>query len=1310
MSFPDVRKNPTVERLPTYIAENLQNEAKALIENSSKLPQSKKSILSECLDRKVIDAERVIADLLQESSVVVSTMSLSLPLLRDTSIEEDDRNLSLLRGLRLIAPEEEMLEFLKAWKAVHWDILHMVPIESSNTTTTTAVKEISLSDAQSLIERIESLLENNRAITDEFDPSRSIKLDLNKHHSELVDHEVAAEKLWKLVSDSLLECERGSFVSREELSARLEAAENTRFIDNLSRDKARSLLQAADNISNECSTALSDTQFGINSSSSSSSIGDIGDDGNDDPASSAIETLYQRCCCYPVSASLFERISNRRDIYNVVRDSHTLLTQSSHQENDASETALVVSDRDITAIRDLNHRIWKMHEKAESNLLDAIESSMFLSVKDRALLLCWRKEVHYAWSHPCSIISAENIIAAGQKIGESAMSSSEWTMIGDGRKKALDFFDACRRIHEEVHKLKASSADELAKMSSSSDISDISRTPYHLPVWTEQSQLVASELSKLMQIDMGLKIRNAQVSQQLKESIDLISLVNNAHARISAIHHVLDKATMMTSKGNTTTEEQRNHQPIMDLSAVTSLTNQLSLLSDREQHSSSSSSTITPFFPLLSSLIVDIKRIYVEACRWNEQAATLVPQKATRYKLKSEANVITKQMLMERLKEPIAMAIHTPMHLKVYEVLRDADNFRTRLIQFLLSGDSYNIYLKAHDIYNYQSVDFQERLRADISFLNEMKDVANLMIVELSEFKILGWVSSLYDWIVTVPYPGDDPLKSSITLEYAQKKLLESEPLILNVPTTMMDILSELGIVNLSSNQGSIGFKATTIPVLRMVAGEVREYLEEQVMQTEARQQRIFQLTQENARIGSKQAQELQSLYNEAMNLIVELSPVIRRLLERAIKPTIPGGDAPHHSSSSSRGPSVEVVEAEDDDENEDYIAMDVDDKSGYWSPQDSPPIVNKKNVSKRAKGPDGLPIRSTSAATTATAVKKESVPSTVVRIKAGEEPPTTVGVPPSSGIPPSTTPGPPLKRMRSISIRSCMNADCQSSAKRDSMYCSSDCAIINAPTLLTALLRYRRLLCLYGGKSMNILQVSDPNNFLQHVSKLDWNAFMIGANNLQMLTRSCSEVIVDQLTDASSSAAALVDKKGSYIQSILKSLPPAAGPFIWRGDNDELSIHNSNIVASGAVPVPYNRGLLSVDDELRLKVRYKLEDLIARTFLRLKVPGATPQAAFLALDVEDELYCRYLTSSSAAAGGGGGGSSTKTLNSKEYTKHYIMLLSNLKKSHNDQLVSSSLYLDGWMDGWMDGCFLQLLFVLTICLYCLLSISAVEAD
>jgi hypothetical protein len=212
------------------------------------------------------------------------------------------------------------------------------------------------------------------------------------------------------------------------------------------------------------------------------------------------------------------------------------------------------------------------------------------------------------------------------------------------------------------------------------------------------------------------------------------------------------------------------------------------------------------------------------------------------------------------------------------------------------------------------------------------------------------------------------------------------------------------------------------------------------------------------------------------------------------------------------------------------------------------------------------------------------------------------------------------------------------------------------------------------------------------------------------MLTRSCSEVIVDQLTDASSSAAAaLVDKKGSYIQSILKSLPPAAGPFIWRGDNDELAIHNSNIVASGAVPVPYNRGLLSVDDELRLKVRYKLEDLIARTFLRLKVPGATPQAAFLALDVEDELYCRYLTSSSAAAGGGGG-SSTKTLNSKEYTKHYIMLLSNLKKSHNDQLVSSSLYLDGWMNGWMDGWMFFTTAIRINYLYCLLSISAVEAN
>jgi hypothetical protein len=53
---------------------------------------------------------------------------------------------------------------------------------------------------------------------------------------------------------------------------------------------------------------------------------------------------------------------------------------------------------------------------------------------------------------------------------------------------------------------------------------------------------------------------------------------------------------------------------------------------------------------------------------------------------------------------------------------------------------------------------------------------------------------------------------------------------------------------------------------------------------------------------------------------------------------------------------------------------------------------------------------------------------------------------------------------------------------------------------------------------------------------------------------------------------------------------------------------------------------------------------------------------AVLALEVEQEMYCKYVTSVPGAV--------KKEYNKKDYRQHYLMIMRNLKQKHNDPLVS----------------------------------------
>jgi hypothetical protein len=231
------------------------------------------------------------------------------------------------------------------------------------------------------------------------------------------------------------------------------------------------------------------------------------------------------------------------------------------------------------------------------------------------------------------------------------------------------------------------------------------------------------------------------------------------------------------------------------------------------------------------------------------------------------------------------------------------------------------------------------------------------------------------------------------------------------------------------------------------------------------------------------------------------------------------------------------------------------------------------------------------------------------------------------------------------------------------SHYCSEVHAVSGAPDLLTALLKYRDILSLHS--DLNKLSLTDTQRQqLSGVPTGDAIAFKLSA------PQSGGEKTTTQGAD----------RKGSALHELVSKLPAAATHVIFRGDTDESNAPNASATNSsiskavvpphssvkGAPPVVpvLNSSGLNADDEMRLKVRYSVEDFLIKALLRLEVPGALPIGAYFALELEDELCAKYAFQSRP-------GTKRREFDKKEYRKHHLMLMRNLKQAHNDQLVSS---------------------------------------
>jgi hypothetical protein len=309
------------------------------------------------------------------------------------------------------------------------------------------------------------------------------------------------------------------------------------------------------------------------------------------------------------------------------------------------------------------------------------------------------------------------------------------------------------------------------------------------------------------------------------------------------------------------------------------------------------------------------------------------------------------------------------------------------------------------------------------------------------------------------------------------------------------------------------------------------------------------------------------------------------------------------------------------------------------------------------------------------------------------------------------------LKRNRKGIIFPCLNTRCSATVNylRNSFYCSDRCALEFAEEFFTSLTDYRKILCKAvalksreGDSDDNIMLSSEDNeisrslvvdlkqyisfdsqevdiadvfnSYLKHQGMVyESQSKLSGSANGSMQDEGLDEAKGDQdaleamlrcgevkSRNLAVSARLRQHLNHSTTSSYLYSLPSAASLMLAR-DADCSDILDSQSPRSPrnstAAPLPKSPAYAYPDEDIRRVVRLHFEDIFIASLTRSQYFNAISHGAILATELEYELFLKY--SQPNAKG-------TKELNKKEYKKHQLMLLRNLKQIHNDHLVRTN--------------------------------------
>lgn len=968
----------------------------------------------------------------------------------------------------------------------------------------------------------------------------------------LVDKLTTAEKYWSMLELEIARCKsEEEVVTLEDLQLAFENAVNSN-VENIDvSEPAEYFLAAGRKHTEEVELAMKQ-------------LIDVSD-----AVIERAKELWKIAKTCPLPKELCTRLKRRIDVCTTVNKCSKFLDQSSLPNFHSDE-------RYLASVRELKTTLSNLlHDESTE-----IEATMLEKVSGPFNLYHWRCEVNGLWIHGSQLATAEKLLEEACKLGDAASSTDEWKVLEKEIKAARENTETALLLVENFNKATATLEDEI-----SIDASNVVQIIEHyLKTWNDSTTELKERLASCLAAEQSIRIKQPDIHHQLVECHEAIRLVESSSSVVLRILGIMAEFGADSSLVQSENALQLSSRHVIDFRDLTTLANNLAEYAVK-----------LPQFKLMGVLHHSINKLHADSYKWNEEAQVLIPPKATRNKSKIETKTTTRTAIVEKLMEPVALAVRLPMHERLLSTLSEIDTFSTELLAFLLSGVAIKASISIQDQFDEK---FQNQLYEDIGKLYHMQETINLLPVDLSEAQVLNWLIQLFEWTQYVPYPSDDPAHAGIVLSDAKSKLQSAATVIAQVPSNVLQLLSSLKVLNLDPTVGPQGFVERTHNVIKL-SGSLLDFLEKEVDKAEKIQREIEVALE--MRAGHNQ---LLHLSLRMASLLVQPDFAVKKNLDRELKAS-------------------EIAEA-------------------------------NKASGKAPKKPESEGKSS--------GQRDYSQPLTLSGHKLEVKPRAELTV-----VPP-------------VNTVKCAAASCDGQVLIGrGAYCSDQCACASASSLFSDLLTARNLITSiayvekhYSGSNLNeeILRIAQ-------LLVADKKAFQILRENDESIEEIFSKKL-DQKNYIASLNSALTtnkpkdenpttpssEKKLPMLMDLLGGLPVAAASVVLRSEAGEMT----------AVPSTPTLAAAPSDDDVRFKVRLAFEDFFMKMFFKLLGRDYVGVSAILALEMEEELSKKYTTVLMQGRDSRDGAKSRKELNRKEYRQRFMSLIQNLKRSHNEQLVSNFLF------------------------------------
>ena len=1057
----------------------------------------------------------------------------------------------------------------------------------------------------------------------------TVKSSIRRSLNLLVDRTSTADKLWTAVSHAIEGFKSGATsnsITYEDLTKMILSAKETKLVDKEANFEASSL----------CDRAL-ESLLPI--------LQDLEKlEGVDEENKLLAEDLLQRISFIPLPKSLLVDVKLRCEVCLAVNKCQKLLRRDG-EHFEGNETANAV----LNLLRDLRHSLVALSQQCESIIAEGVRSqedagdmdvleilkevdlkrialsvpssalALMATVKDDILLKHWCAEVSHLLIHSTSLSTAEKLLddaphfANVNTVRQDVRDSREW-----------------HELHAEIAEAKGNSneisnlVDTFNQLKEKFFISKVGDVQPHLSetitTWLQQSIDMEELFNTKIRKAKAAKILQTDAISKALDNLQQLNLINIA----CRCYLTADK---LMSDEFSESPPPATLQAI-DVKELTTIANKISAAAERDSSKS---------FGLLQDLAVEFSRLHHSALQWNEQAQQLQLHKVTtrqKSKSKSSAPVITTESkpllvrfdVQQILTQPIARAVRTPMHETLIGVLAAADNFRQSLLAFLLpEGRS--------DGTEFDTVKLQSELLA----LYSLRDTMDVIPLELPETRVVNWLLDVFEWMKGLQiYPDNTPEQTNVLpLAAAKKKLVEGDPIINDVETSVAEVLIDLHVYSSDPSVGFTGFHPSTHPYLKK-SGDLYDFINDQVEKCENLQNKVQDLS--SGYESGSYSREL--ITTELSQLLIAPDPSIRRLLDKAKNKT----------PQSKGAMSVVAPTIDEDDEADTYTPRRSEE---YWHDGEiSPPKLFEKE-------------------------KKESAHSCAAKGCFKDiRPKNAAGKDPSlycSDYCAYGSSGELLLAMVQYKDILCLfgseamssyiaaepsNPSLGTRHQASSIFKDDSKLSASSPAAL------KKLASMCKGDVLSFASqkgfVADSQSAVAEFSEAlqRQNMFSISEGKADVLsadlssTKDSSLLLKRELPTTAASPRDQDSKKSKIVHQLISALPKAAFPVYCRGDAPAEGFEVPAVsIASNTAENP--------DLAYRLRARYVMEDFFMKQLSTMNIAGALFLGSMLALEFEEDLYRKCTTGT--------------TLNRVEYGKQQLKLIRNLKQSHNEQLVGSRL-------------------------------------